>query len=142
MFAEFQRENLPMVTVKFTGENITDEGFKSFLEEWNNCDRLGTPYKYYFDTSLGVGKPSLKYAFAMASFIKKKKKEREKFLQYSIIYVTSRRNYLLLRIIFNLSSPIAPVYIVNENTDEFNEKLYSAITNNTKLPENVLKFIP
>ena len=76
------------------------------------------------------------------ALLKKKKKEREiSTIQYNI-YISSRRNYLLLRIIFNLSSPIAPVYIVNENTDEFNEKLYSAITNNTKLPENVLKFTP
>ena len=60
-----------------------------------------------------MGNPKLKYAFGMAAFIKKEK-EPEKYLQHSIIYVTSRRNYLLLRIIFNLSSPIAPVYIVTK----------------------------
>ena len=65
-----------------------------------------------------------------------------KYLQHSIIYVTSRRNYLLLRIIFNLSSPIAPVYIVTENNEEFNRELNDAIINNTNLPKNVLKFTP
>ena len=30
-----------------------------FLQEWNNCDILETPYSYYFDTSNGMGKPKL-----------------------------------------------------------------------------------
>lgn len=142
MFAIFDRENLPEIKVSFTGNDITDELFQSFLQEWNNCDLLKVPYTYYFDTSIGMGNPKLKYAFGMAAFIKKKKKEPEKYLQHSIIYVTSRRNYLLLRIIFNLSSPIAPVYIVTENTEEFNNTLNEAIKNDTKLPKNVLKFTP
>lgn len=142
MFAIFDRENLPEIKVSFTGNDITDELFQSFLQEWNNCDLLKVPYTYYFDTSIGMGNPKLKYAFGMAAFIKKKKKEPEKYLQHSIIYVTSRRNYLLLRIIFNLSSPIAPVYIVTENTEEFNNTLNEAIKNGTKLPKNVLKFTP
>ena len=142
MFAIFDRENLPEIKVSFTGNDITDELFQSFLQEWNNCDLLKVPYTYYFDTSIGMSNPKLKYAFGMAAFIKKKKKEPEKYLQHSIIYVTSRRNYLLLRIIFNLSSPIAPVYIVTENTEEFNNTLNEAIKNGTKLPKNVLKFTP
>jgi len=88
-----------------------------------------------------MGNPKFKYAFAMAAFIKKKKKEPEKYLQHSIIYVTSRRTYLLLRMIFNLSSPIAPVYIVRENTPEFMTSLNEAISNNTKMPKNVLRFL-
>ena len=142
MLADFNRDNLPEIKVTFTGKDLTDDLFLSFLQEWNNCDILETPYSYYFDTSNGMGKPKLKYAFGMAAFIKKKKKEPVKYLNHSIIYVTSRRNYLLLRIIFNLSSPIAPVYIVTENNEEFNRKLKDAILNNTKLPENILKFIP
>ena len=142
MFAIFNRENLPTINVSFTGNNITDELFQNFLQEWNNCDEMKVPYSYYFDTTTGMGNPKLKYAFGMAAFIKKKKKEKEKYLQHSIIYVTSRRTYLLLRMIFNLSSPIAPVYIVQENTPEFNESLNSALINNTKLPPNILKFVP
>ena len=142
MFAIFNRENLPTINVSFTGNNLTDELFQNFLQEWNNCDEMKVPYSYYFDTTTGMGNPKLKYAFGMAAFIKKKKKEKEKYLQHSIIYVTSRRTYLLLRMIFNLSSPIAPVYIVQENTPEFNELLNSALINNTKLPPNILKFVP
>lgn len=142
MFAEFNRENLPVVKVSFTGNNITDELFQNFLQEWNNCDAMNIPYSYYFDTSTGMGSPKLKYAFGMSAFITKKKKMDDKFLQHSIIYVTSRRTFLLLRMIFNLSSPIAPVYIVKDCTPDFNESLNNAISNNTELPPNTLRFMP
>ena len=83
MFAIFDRENLPEIKVSFTGNDITDELFQSFLQEWNNCDQLKVPYTYYFDTSTGMGNPKLKYAFGMAAFIKKRKKNLKSI--YSIV---------------------------------------------------------
>lgn len=125
------------VKVTFTNEKITDNTFSEFLNNWNNCDLSQNPYSFYFDTRYGLANAQIKYAFGLVRFIKKKKKEPIKYLRYSLINVNSRRNLLLLRLIFTLSSPIAPVYIFsnnnnNNNNDEFIKQLQDEIerTNN------------
>ena len=49
---------------------------------------------------------------------------------------------LLLRMVFNLTKPIAPVYIINK--EEFIDKLYTKINNNEEIPKEykVIKFKP
>tara|TARA_Y100000768_G_C23718534_1_gene559177 strand:+ start:246 stop:704 length:459 start_codon:yes stop_codon:yes gene_type:complete len=128
-FANFDSTDITngKVTVSFTNETITNDSFAEFLNNWNNCDLMQTPYSFYFDTRNGLGNAKIKYAFGIVRFIKKKKKEPIKYLQYSLINVNSNRNLLLLRMIFNLSSPIAPVYIFSNNEDDFIEKIRTEI---------------
>ena len=107
------------VVVRFNDTRITDESFILFLEEWNQCDEENKLYSFFFDTETFPSNPTLKYVFRISSFIKEKNKTNEKYLKYSIIYVKTTFVRTLLRIVFTLSSPIAPVYLVNRKDDDF-----------------------
>ena len=132
-FANFDLTDISNVVVTFTNNKITKDSFDEFLNNWNACDLRRENYSFYFDTRNGLGNAQIKYAFGIVGFIKKKKKEPEKFLQYSLINVNSPRNLLLLRFIFSLSNPIAPVYIFQNNSDTFINELREKIveTNNS-----------
>ena len=128
--------------VIFTPNKIVEHDFNQFMADWNICDQPGTPYYLFFDTSQLIHTPEIKYAIRIANFIKKKRKESPKHLQFSIIYVKNKTVLLLLRMVFNLTAPIAPVYIVTDNTPNFMRELTECITEERTLPKNVLKFIP
>lgn len=130
-FANFDYTDISngIITITFTNENITKEYFNDFLSNWDNCDLSQNPYSFYFDTRNGLGNANIRYAFGIVSFIKRKKKEPVKYLQYSLINVNSQRNLLLLRLIFTLSKPIAPVYIFSNNNDDFIKHLHLEIKN-------------
>ncbi len=132
-FANFDITDISNVVVTFTNNKITKDSFNEFLNNWNACDLRRENYSFYFDTRNGLANAQIKYAFGIVGFIKKKKKEPEKFLQYSLINVSSSRNLLLLRFIFSLSNPIAPVYIFQNNSDTFINELREKIveTNNS-----------
>lgn len=142
MYANFNHENLPRVNVTFNNETLNDETFQEFLTNWNDCDNKHEDYNFYFDLTGGLGKPAMKYVFGIAGFIKKKKKEPKKFLKYSVIYVKNKQTLLLLRMVFNLTKPIAPVYIINK--EELVDELYTKINNNEEIPKEykVIKFKP
>ena len=142
MYATFNHENLPRINVTFNNETLNDTSFQEFLNEWDNCDNKQEDYNFYFDLTGGLGKPSMKYVFAIAGFIKKKKKASEKFLKYSVIHATNKQTILLLRMVFNLTKPIAPVYIINN--EEIVSDLYCKINNNEEIPKEykVIKFKP
>ena len=148
-FANFELIDTSNVVVTFTGDKITDESFRQFLDNWNSCDLRQTNYSFYFDTRRGLGSPQIKYAFGMVRFIKEKKKEPIKYLKYSLINVNSSRNLLLLRMIFTLSSPIAPVYIFSNNSEEFIQDLKREINKSNyvlnkqyKHDNNIFCFVP
>jgi hypothetical protein len=114
MWAEFDITNFPHVKVKLNKNIENDEDFQLFLDKWMNLYDYNTYFTLTFDTT-EVGWVSPKYAFKMASFInrlKERKKEgKEEFLQYSNIYYSSWYVKYLLKMIFFLQSPVAPVYI-------------------------------
>ena len=137
---DFEEYNDGYVNVSFTNDKITKESFNDFLNNWDNCDLSQNPYSFYFDTRTGLANAQIKYAFGIVSFIKKKKKEPVKYLQYSLINVNSQRNLLLLRLIFTLSNPIAPVYIFSNNNNDFINRLHLEIkTSNNNLNKEFSK---
>ena len=142
MYANFNEENLPRVTVTFNNETLTDDTFQAFLNSWNYYDKERKDYNFYFDLTGGLGKIKMKYVFGIAGFIKRKKKETEKFLKYSVIYATNKQTLLLLRMLFNLTKPIAPVYIINKK--ELLAELFVKIEQNEEIPKEykILKFKP
>tara|TARA_Y100000768_G_scaffold387239_3_gene377906 strand:+ start:1178 stop:1633 length:456 start_codon:yes stop_codon:yes gene_type:complete len=147
--ATFDKSNKPLVKVDFTGTNISEEGYLEFINNWNQCDEEKEDYNYFFDVSKGMGSPSIKYAFGIAGFIMRKKKEPTIYLKYSIIYVTSSSARTLLRLVFNISAPIAPVYITTklETVEILNTYIPTYRENHNKFPtiipnDDVLIFVP
>jgi hypothetical protein len=142
--ATFDKTNLPKVVIKFTENKLTDDNFHEFITMWDNCDLDNSPYNFYFDfTENSMSGVKLKYIVGLASFLKRKKKQSTKYLQYSVINVAKKKTLLLLlRMVFNLSAPIASVYIIADNSPEYITTVYEAINTNTQMPKGVIKFFP
>ncbi len=149
MFYEYVKNitnnpNTSNVVVRFNTTPITDEFFTLFLEEWNQCDEENKLYSFFFDTEVFPSMPNIKYVFRMSTFIKQKKKDHEKYLTHSIIYVKSTFVFTLLRIIFSISSPIAPVYLVNRKDEDFLFNLTERINRQETIhkTEHIIRFLP
>ena len=115
MFAEYDYSQFPVVKVNFNNvEN--DDDFDKFLEEWLKLYIQKKDFTFVFDTRNITSVP-IKYSFRMAEFIKEIKKEEYHYLQKSIILINNTFVKQMLNLILNLQSPVAPVYLVNNEEE-------------------------
>ena len=77
-----------------------------------------------------------KYVSKMVSFIQFLKKNiKIQYLQFSIIVVSNNFIKHLLNIIFKLTTPVAPVYIVNKS--DYYNNLIEDIIHNKEIPDKI-----
>ena len=127
MFANFNFDDFPFVKVKFAKSVKNEEDFDNFLKHWIILNAQNKPYSLIFDTT-SIGFISPKYAFKMASFIKKLKNSGKTFLEQSIIIVNNSIIKNLLDLVMSIQKPVAKVYIVKQH--ESADKLYQSLRNN------------
>ena len=75
----------------------------------------------------------------MASFIKKLKREPKQYLKFSVIIYKSKWIRFLLKTIFTLQSPVAPVYIIEKK--DYTPEMVENIKNNS-IPPCANVFVP
>ena len=128
MWATFDDSNFPYVNIKMRGVPENDEDFQNFITTWDsyNLQRNHVPYIFIFDTR-EVGFVNIKYAFRMSSFIKQLKTSEHQYLRGSIIVTGGVWSRFLLKIIFWTQRPVAPVYLTDNNNEDFIKNLYSEI---------------
>ena len=128
MWATFDDSNFPYVNIKMRGVPENDEDFQNFITSWDsyNLQRNHVPYIFIFDTR-DVGFVNIKYAFRMSSFIKQLKTSEHQYLRGSIIVTGGVWSRFLLKIIFWTQRPVAPVYLTDNNNEDFIKNLYSEI---------------
>ena len=142
MFAEYNYDNFPIVSVLFS-ETISNENeFDQFLRQWLELYHNQKDYLFLFDTRKMNNIP-FKYSIKMALFIKKLRKQPYHYLQKSLIVVNNNKIKKLLDFVFTMQSPVAPVYIWN--TEELNhlilnEKLTQI--NRRNLTEDIIYIKP
>ena len=132
-YANFNRNNLPTIIVKFLNNDITEESYIKFIDDWNYNDNQKEKYNYFFDTSLGLGSPNLKYAYKLSKFIQNKKNDKDKYLEYSIIYTNRSIDIYLLNIIFTITSPISKVYVIDKIERKYLEDIYKKLNNKEEI---------
>jgi hypothetical protein len=137
IFAQFDTKKLPLVNVK-TYKNIDKSSYSKFIEDWQNIYKEKKYYYLIIDTS-STGLINIKYALKVSRFIKNLRNNGHKiygnqWLQFSIFIVKNKFVMNLLNIIFRITRPIAPVYIVNdfstknyilENLEQYDLENYS-----------------
>ena len=144
MFAEFDDTMFPNVHINLKFDNINQKNFTEFTQKWETYDERNTPYTFIF-TSEGVGLKLTKYIKKIVIFIKKLKKRQKihnnVFLSKSIMICKNNFTKYLLKCIFTLQKPLAPVYIIeNEN---YISKLCDNIAKHPKLYDsNVSAYFP
>lgn len=115
MFAEYDYSQFPIVKVIFNNVD-SDSDFDQFLENWLKLYIQKQDFIFIFDTTCVTNVP-IKYSFRMVEFIKEIKKQEYHYLQKTIILINNSFVKQMLNLILNLQSPVAPVYLVN-NEDE------------------------
>jgi len=120
----------PRIDMKFN--YITNDNEYLLLEkEWLNLYKEKKYFYFNIDVT-NIISANIKYAFKLSSFIKFIKKNiKVQYLKYSVIIVNTTFVKYLLNIIFTISSPVAPVYIINK--DDYYVKIHEDIENNKKI---------
>jgi len=140
-WSTYNYNDFPEVFVKMKGKITNDDEFNSFCEKWYNLYEKNQDFTLIFDTT-EVGFVSMKYAFKMRNFIRKLKREKKTGLEKSVIIVKTSWVRNLLRLIFFLESPVAPVYVVTQKT-EFNfRQVLEDIENNNLRRNNITYYKP
>lgn len=129
MFAKYNTDSHPKVEVTFGKTIKNDEDYKDFVRGWLKLYHNETPFYFLMDTS-NTGLVPVKYCFEMGRFIDYLKKNKKPYLKYSIILVKNQFVLTLLKLIFKISRPVAPVYIV-KNHDDFINLDHQLKLNNT-----------
>jgi len=121
MFSSFKIEN-DYIYVQLKGILSTEDQFNGFINGWMRCYNLRRPFCLVFDTrEAKFTIENLKHSICLSKFIsdlKYKKLQDPKLygtLLYSIIISKSLATLILLRVLFAMQSPVAPVVIVDEN---------------------------
>ena len=112
MFAEFDESLFPIIKIKLNNIQNNDD-FNNFLNGWLKYYNQKQEVVFIFDAT-NVGNIPIKYCFKMSTFISNLKQMDKQYLQRSFIVANSWTVKTLLRIIFKLQSPVAPVYIIRK----------------------------
>ena len=126
MFSEYDRSSFPLVKVKIVGVP-NDNDFDEFLRQWLLLYEEMNDFSFLFDIR-ELGDVSLKYCVKMSMFIYKLRKRDHQYLQKSIIVLNDNKIQRLLDFIFAIQSPVADVFIYNNNTDSIEELEHFANT--------------
>ena len=125
MWATYNYDNFPTINVTISGVIENDEDFNQFIQKWLALFTKGEDFNFYFDT-LNCGLINLKYALWMAIWIKRFKWNRYKNLKFSKILVSNSSVLYLLRLIFYIERPIAPVEVIYiKNQQETNSEIFN-----------------
>ena len=111
MFAEFNESQFPIIKITLNNSIENDDDFNNFLNGWLKYYQQKKEVIFLFDAT-NVGYIPIKYCFKMSTFIRELKQLDKQYLQRSFIVANSWIVKTLLRIIFSMQTPVAPVYIV------------------------------
>lgn len=136
MWATFDKSNLPLVNVKLNGE-INAEYFNDFIAQWVNLLQKKEQFYFIFNTE-NCGYINVKYLFKIAVFIKKIKALPEQYLQRSIIMLNNSALRSLLKLLFSIQSPSAPVYVCRTMEDAY--IVNGLLIENKPLPNGIMVY--
>ncbi len=113
MFANFDYSTFPLVLVDLSGTINNDKQFTHFTESWLKLYENMKEFEFVFDTqNMSSVFINPKYCFYVALFIRSLKKRKIQYLKKSKIYVYNKYIFKLLKIIFYIEKPVAPVELI------------------------------
>ena len=120
MFANFDYSNFPIVLVDLSGTIDNDLQFKHFTESWLNLYKREREFEFIFETkNMSSEFISPKYCLCVAFFIRSLKKKQKQYLKKSKIYVYNKYIFRILKIIFYIEKPVAPVELIELRKPRF-----------------------
>ena len=117
MWCNIDKTNFPIIKVSFNSDKQVEAEFDSFLDEWIKLYNQKEEFYFIFDTC-ELGMLNIKYAYKMSKFIKELKKRDTQYLKKSLIIVKNQYISFLLNIVFNITKPVANVYLFSDTNDK------------------------
>ena len=114
MWADYNYSNFPIVNVNLEGQLKRNSDYYDFIRKWTLLYQKKNKFKFIFNTT-NCGYVNMKYSLKLPSFIKKLKRLPTQYLTESIIIYNSSWIKFLLKLSFNIQSPVAPVYLIHKN---------------------------
>lgn len=117
MFSIYDYTEFPLVKVSFDGTIQNEQDFFMFTEQWIKLYEDQKEFNFEFDMkNMGLVNPY--WSYRMATFISELKKREIHYLTSSKIINVNNFTYYLLKIIFAIQSPVAPVFIIRNDGSE------------------------
>lgn len=130
----FNKDKFPIVEV-IINSMTNEEEYNMFENLWIELYKKKENFYFIFKMA-NITNVHMKYITKMVSFIKFLKNNiKKQYLQFSIIVVSNNFIKHLLNIIFKLTTPVAPVYIVNN--DDYYIDLLKDIINKKKITDRI-----
>lgn len=134
---EINTDRFPYVYVRINNiEN--DNDYYKFENVWLNLYKEKKKFIFVININ-NIENVKIIYAYKIVNLINMLKREEIQYLEYSILIVSGYIIRHLLNIIFMITSPVAPIYIVDK--PEYYSELISDIKNNKEL-KSTISYIP
>ncbi|TVP49971.1 MAG: STAS/SEC14 domain-containing protein [Mongoliibacter sp.] len=115
-YATIDESDFPIIRVRFTGKNSTDQNFQAYLDETKHCYRYEKKLAVIFDASLAV-LPSFAHQKMQAKWLRENKKLMQSYCAGTAYIIPSLAIRAVLKIIFSLQKQPVP-YQIFENEHE------------------------
>jgi len=114
MFAKYDYTDFPVIKIDLSGTIKNNDDFLNFTNQWLELYNRKKNFEFIFNTyNCGLINP--KNCILMSLFIKKIKQQKIQYLQKSTIFVYNKYIFQLLKILFYIEKPVAPVEIIFYN---------------------------
>ena len=113
-------DKYPIINVVFNDCKQSDEEFNKIFEKWEDMYNEKKDFIFIIDTSK-ISSLKLSYAYNMAKFIKKMKKEHEyHYLKKTMIVMNNNFILNIIKILLSLTTPISEMYLIKSNENNIN----------------------
>lgn len=130
-------KHFPIVLVTLY-DNLTNENVQELMDIWKSLYLEKKDFYFIFNT-IDSGRIELKHSFTIAYFIKKMKTEPIQYLKRSIIIIDKSMTFErgIIKLIFSIQSPSAPVYIADTTKEGL--ELHTKLLNN-EIPKDIIYY--
>ena len=126
-------KNFPYIYVKINNIN-NDVDYNKFENLW--LDLYKDKKKFIFIININnIENVNMIYAYKMVNLIQTLKKREIQYLDYSILIVSGYIIRNVLNIVFKLTAPVAPIYIVDKS--DYYQELIDDIKNKNQLKSSI-----
>jgi len=133
---EISMNKPPYVYVKINHIK-TDDDYYSFENTWLNLYENMEEFIFIINIK-DVGTVNMVYVYKLVQLIRQLKNKNKQYLKYSVFIVNTYFIKQLLNIIFMITPPVAPIYIVDKA--EYYKELISDIKNGKEL-KSTIKYV-
>ena len=113
-------DNYPIINISFNDCKQDDKEFNKIFEKWEDMYTEKKDFILIIDTS-NINNLNLSFAYKMAKFIKKMKKEHEyHYLKKTMIVMNNNFIIKIINVLLSLTTPISKVYLTKSNENNIN----------------------